>query len=448
METINMRNSVIRILAASACIMSLASCVSEALVYEDNDTEIGFAPVTGVSTKIVEGAMETEYSQFETFGVFAWHKITDATDWPAFHDAAGDLVYYVGKISDGSYMASPFVYRQDSGVWGGGDIDESKTKVKYERVTDDAYKKGTATMDPAQTKIVTVSEPHYWPKSGRLAFAGYSPYKMLDIDQSIKYDEDGNDDITNGRYSYKDVNGTYDIGDKDHPCLTVADFIQGDYEWFENDHWAENETVDLMWFDIDDQDTFDSTTGNVPVTFRHACAWIDFRIYAENDVADGKFSIYDVLMSDIYWGGTFKSDDGNGNPVWELPDLGNLGGNVDRSDVFKDNVVLFNNTGTADANDDEEFVKVRVLEEDSFLLGGLMVIPQEVNSAVTIQYKQFTSDSGKPLLETFTVDLGTYTNEWEMGKHYVYDIVFGLDEIRVAPSTMDWEPVNSVVSVN
>ncbi len=435
METINMRNSVIRILAASACIMSLASCVSEALVYEDNDTEIGFAPVSGVSTKIVEGAMETDYSQFETFGVFAWHKITDATDWSAFHDAAGDLVYYVGKISDDLYKASPFVYRQDSGVWGGGDIDKTKTKVKYERFTDEeGYKKGTATMDPKQTKIVTVSEPHYWPKSGRLAFAGYSPYKMLDIDQSIKYDEDGNDD---GRYSYTDVNGTYDISNPDHPCLTITAFTQGDYEWFENDHWAENETVDLMWFDIDDQRTFDSTTGNVPVTFRHACAWIDFRIYAENAEADGKFSIYDVLMSHICWSGTFKSDDGTGNPVWNLT-----------GSTVKNEIVLFNNTGTADKNDDEEFVKVRVLDKDSFLLGGLMVIPQDVSSVVTVKYKQFTSDSGKPLLETFTVDLGTYTNEWEMGKHYVYDIVFGLDEIRVAPSTMDWEPVNSVVSVN
>ena len=69
-----MKKSYILIFAAATCIMSLASCVSETMVYEDNDAEIGFAPVSGPATKIVSGAMDTEYSRYETFGIFAWHK--------------------------------------------------------------------------------------------------------------------------------------------------------------------------------------------------------------------------------------------------------------------------------------------------------------------------------------------------------------------------------------
>ena len=94
-----------------------------------------------------------------------------------------------------------------------------------------------------------------------------------------------------------------------------------------------------------------------------------------------------------------------------------------------------------------------------------MAIPQPLEktgsgTTLTIYYKQLTSDtkyepaqadhedgvySGTPLTEVFTYNL---TGEWEMGKHYVYDIVFSLDEIRIDPSTVDWETVNSVVTVN
>ena len=64
-----MKKSYILIFVAASCIMSLASCVSETMVYEDNDAEIGFAPVSGPATKIVSGAMDKEYSQYETFGI-------------------------------------------------------------------------------------------------------------------------------------------------------------------------------------------------------------------------------------------------------------------------------------------------------------------------------------------------------------------------------------------
>ena len=85
-----------------------------------------------------------------------------------------------------------------------------------------------------------------------------------------------------------------------------------------------------------------------------------------------------------------------------------------------------------------------------------MIIPQDVDkgsagkSGLTIYYKQLSPGmnyepdenaddvfAGNPQTQTFTYGFDD-TVRWETGKHYTYDIVFGVNEIQFSP-TVDTE---------
>lgn len=461
-----MKKSYILIFAAATCIMSLASCVSETMVYEDNDVEIGFAPVSGPATKIVSGAMDTEYSQYETFGIFAWHKnVGSDVDWSRFAAAEGEMSLYLN--------AAPFYRDYKSEIfWRGGYND---AVIKYERKPyDENFLKGSSYIDKVEDNIT--EKRQYWPKTGSLIFAGYSPYKLYSKETEKVKDEQTGEETTVTKHVFSPVIASYSVDDPENSVLTITDFTQGVYDWGEDDHWATNNTVDLMWFDVDDADnrsadastTVSGDVNAVPVRFHHACSWVDFKVRSQPEAAD-KFVILRVELDNLYWSGDFTSN--NGDDVEEpaewtgLNDLQdvvlyfNFGEHAVREDGMSDDKYA-----EADAESDYG-KKFNYVDETGFILGGLMAIPQPLEktgsgTTLTIYYKQLTSDtkyepaqadhedgvySGTPLTEVFTYNL---TGEWEMGKHYVYDIVFGLDEIRIDPSTVDWETVNSVVTVN
>lgn len=172
---------------AAAILAASVSCTQEMVVYEDSAAEIGFTPVTGTVTRIVPGAVETEYSEYETFGVFAYHKtgVPAGTGWKAFYAAGDDMVEYLGGVpfcrrtqgADGSWT-------RIGDYWGGGYND---AVIKFDRNADaDDYVKGTSFIKEVKDKIKAT--PYYWPKSGSMMFAGYSPYKMYHCRKEKKKD--------------------------------------------------------------------------------------------------------------------------------------------------------------------------------------------------------------------------------------------------------------------
>lgn len=458
--------------AAALLAAGMVSCVKETAVYDAGAAEIGFTPVSYHITKGLPGPMDgTVYDGNETFGIFAWHKITaQPQSWQDFYNdgTPGAGVTYI----DGE----PFAKNPTSKYWAGG---YNELSILVDRVEDASVPGGkkretVTTVDVASN----VHDPHYWPKTGYLAFAGYSPYYRLEITKVPG--EDGKMDLeydASTMLSSGDCNVSY-VPDGTAPYLKIENFTQGDYEWGEDDHWATNETCDLMWFDADDQvltsnwQTMIAGTSDaaVPVSFKHACAWLDFRFRAADGTADGKFVILKATLSDMYWKGDFVSDDGNGASAWT--------GLEDTRDI-----VLFYNLGDGNADRTSKFNYITY--EDYLQAGKMMVIPQPVSktsagggtqtarSTLTIYYKQLTSDtpyepaheiyvegqdevvdeeatlnSGTPLTEVFTCEMtASADGTWQRGKHYVYDVVFGLDEILVSPSVEDWDDVDTSVPV-
>ena len=418
---------------AAAILAASVSCTQEMVVYEDSAAEIGFTPVTGTVTRIVPGAVETEYSEYETFGVFAYHKtdVPVGTGWQDFYDAECDMVEYLGGVpfcrraqgADGSWTRT-------GNYWGGGYND---AVITFDRdAAADDYVKGTSFIKEVEDKITAT--PYYWPKSGSMMFAGYSPYKMSD---------------------YTELNVSYSVENGD-PCLTVTDFVQGWFAWEKDDHFATNETVDLMWFDVNDAGSLSADASTVPpvgaasavpVVFHHACSWLDFRIRAKDAEAANRFVILQIVLGNVYDKGTFRSSDDSGAPAWS---------DLNYSEAAKKDLTLYYNfsDGENDRNPDGTFFSS--VDESGFFIGNLMIIPQDVDkgsagtSGLTIYYKQLSPGmdyepdenaddvfAGNPQTQTFTYGFDD-TVRWETGKHYTYDIVFGVNEIQFSP-TVDTE---------
>ena len=439
---------------AAAILAASVSCTQEMVVYEDSAAEIGFTPVTGTVTKIVPGAVETEYSEYESFGVFAYHKtgVPAGTGWQAFYAAEeGTMVEYLGGVpfckrmqgADGSWTRT-------GNYWGGGYND---AVITFDRNADaDDYVKGTSFIKEVEDNITAT--PYYWPKSGSMMFAGYSPYKMYHYWKEKKDDENG-DEVTVEHHEFTELKVSYSVENGD-PCLTVTDFVQGRFAWEKDDHFATNETVDLMWFDVDDAGSLSADASTVPsvgaasavpVVFHHACSWLDFRIRAKDAEAANRFVILQIVLGNVYDKGTFRSSDDSGAPAWS---------DLNYSDAAAKDLTLYYNfsDGENDRNPDGTFFSS--VDESGFFIGHLMIIPQDVDkgsagkSGLTIYYKQLSPGmdyepdenaddvfAGNPQTQTFTYGFDD-TVRWETGKHYTYDIVFGVNEIQFSP-TVDTE---------
>ena len=155
-----------KVLFIAAAVAAMAACTKTQVVYDDADVEIGLSPVTYKSTKApVYGPYETNsYNPAEKFNVFAVYTTQDKGT--RFDALTADPTAYLTDVT--------FATRNNT-VWGGSPT---------------AY---------------------YWPKSGSLYFAGYSPSEVpqsstTDITCSFTTDKGSVISIPNflqGAYAYK-----------------------------------------------------------------------------------------------------------------------------------------------------------------------------------------------------------------------------------------------------
>lgn len=403
-----------RIAIIATAIMAAAACSKTSVVFEDADSEIGIAPVARMSVKApISG---TEYDTNENFGIFAWHRIlasgqTSAgwTDFSSGATAENAPVY----INNGRFASETV---GSTTLWGG---------------------------DP---------QAYYWPKTGVLAFAGYSPYDELN--------QNGGPGIT---YTLLPDGGN------NAPKLTVTGFTQGTYEWTSNASSVTNETIDFMWFDADDQNAVNlgsegtASPAGVGVVFRHACSWLDFNLTAKTG-SEGKFKIKKVTLKNVYTKGDFDSSAAGDSHTGDGSDPGDVtvgnGTPWDNLSEEKDIVLYDNSTGSFLGTAAEGETPAT---NEPLALGDLLVIPQDLNAVITgtakdaviltIEYEQHTVAEGSiPNTESISFDItgsdaDTDTDpadqgEWLYGRHYVYTISFGLDEILIDPGTADWIEVD------
>lgn len=235
------------------------------------------------------------------------------------------------------------------------------------------------------------NDTYYWPKNGNLRFSCYSPASVPGVSH------------------YPDT-----------------DTFVVDYEQSSNTAT----TVDFMLSPITVPYNAHTAAENVAVVFDHTLAWITLKVKAANADAAKAFTIHDLIINDVLTKGTLFTDmtDGVQYDEWK---------NVNAPAAY--NVVLDGDINTTTI--------ARVAEN---VENGTVVIPQ-VPTTLTINFTQneMKEDNGEtatPELkeQTLTIPLelnNEEDNKWHPGKHYIYTIVFDLDEIVINPSVADWEDV-------
>ena len=230
---------------------------------------------------------------------------------------------------------------------------------------------------------------YYWPKNGSLRFAAYSP---------------------------SSVNMTH--------VLATDTYTAVDYRQPHNTA----ETWDFLIAKTSPSYTAMTAAENVSVVFEHALSWITLKVKAMDAAAAVAFDVKKVTINSVNTVGTINAAMADGIQVTEWTALGTPEGYVvwdGSQQVTMDAEVIENTTN------------------------GTLVIPQATTS-VTIDYTQkaLVDGSGNvntPALEnqTITVDLvlDKDNTPWEPGKHYIYTLIFGLDEILINPSVVDWADV-------
>ena len=234
-------------------------------------------------------------------------------------------------------------------------------------------------------------DTYYWPKNGNLRFSCYSPASVPGVSH------------------YPDT-----------------DTFVVDYEQSSNTAT----TVDFMLSPITVPYNAHTAAENVAVVFDHTLAWITLKVKAANADAAKAFTIHDLIINDVLTKATLFTDmtDGVQYDEWK---------NTNSPAAY--NVVL---------DGDINLTTIARVAEN--VENGTVVIPQ-VPTTLTINFTQneMKDDNGEtstPELteQTLTIPLeldNEQDNKWHPGKHYIYTVVFDLDEIVINPSVADWEDI-------
>ena len=225
---------------------------------------------------------------------------------------------------------------------------------------------------------------YYWPKNGYLQFSCYSPATVAKPTHVVTTD-------------------TY----------TFANYTQSTNT---------DETIDFLVAPTTVGYTAETATENVSVVFEHALSWITIQLKAKTAEAAEAFTVHDLIINNVLTQGTLTAAMKDGIQYEEWSDKAT---EANMEVVKGDDIAV--GVDAAVAEDTPQ---------------GTVVIPQ-VPTTLTINYTQNEME-GTPELtgQTITVPLvlaDEANNFWEPGKHYIYTVIFDLDEILINPSVVDWE---------
>lgn len=342
-----------KLVLAALAIGAMAACTKSNVQF-DQPGEIAFQPVAQKATKSTSSA--TEYPVSENFNVWAW--------WGSENAGSSSFVSPMLYIDKGTFA------KKDNS-WGG------------------------------------YPTPYYWPTTGSLLFAGYSPA------------------AAQGTFEYVLNTKTF----------TATDFTQ---------KFDISETVDLMWFDVIGI-SYNKTTmpqTGVPAKFKHALAWLTFNFNLENG-APANWRVKEVTLTGIENVSTFTAVKGE-DPSWGALTTTGDG----RMNVYT------NATGVTIAKTANGTVLENTADA-SIEKGAVLVIPQsckkgDASLEITYDlknpaYKEGINNGAKEYLLAQKVVLPLNGNivgdAWKVGTHYIYNIVFGANEILIAPEVAAWNPV-------
>ena len=227
-------------------------------------------------------------------------------------------------------------------------------------------------------------DKYYWPKNGSLRFAAYSPAHLT--------------------VEHAQVNDVYTVTGYEQPSITAK-------------------TWDFLVAPTSPSYSMMTATEKVAIEFQHALSWITLKVVAKDADAAQAFNIKKVTINAVNTKADFAASMLDGIQYNEWANQ--------------------NTTAPVVVFEGSQMVTLNATNIES-TVAGTIVIPQNTTT-VTVDFDQYglngTADTPDM---TITLDLVLDEDKtpWEPGKHYNYNLIFGLDEILINPSVVDWEEVD------
>ncbi|MGN1211652.1 MAG: fimbrillin family protein [Candidatus Cryptobacteroides sp.] len=365
--------------ALAASLPLVCSCLSVELPATEEgigDKEIRVStPVVAPSTKAVSGEIGTAYSVDESFGVYGlYYQSGSFTTWKTV--ASGDADYPLGSS----------IY-----------IDGAE--FLYDALIDDT----SASTDPNGGSGAWAANPsYYWPKTGMLAFAAWSPYRAKN-DCNLSYSDAG--------FSFGEF-------------TTSADG---------SSHY------DLMYSDrVVDKNASEGTSAEydgIDIQFHHILSSVKFLSKAgsaSTKIRVSKIAVYDIVRKADFdatsWNITSKTQSD--------PDYG---------------AFYYTEEEPLVAYLDETVTEENVLSTTSDrVTGTVLPIPQDITSAKFKVYYSVQLGTADPVPTVSSpISLGGQTISsgegagsalylWKPSTRYTYSLVLGLQQIKFNVSIESW----------
>lgn len=246
--------------------------------------------------------------------------------------------------------------------------------------------------------------PYYWPKTGSLVFAGYSLAAPT------------------GSNTNSNANGivTYSL---ESDCLEIKGFAQSE---------KTDKTYDLLYFGRTSS-SYSNNSSNVSVALSHAMSWVEIQVKAGPGalVSGQEWIVTSMEFQDICTKGDFKyaraSDGQVAKAMWDNQTDGK-------------NMLVYTHDKASGTNLTDAFQTLENIKR------GTLVIPQIPKVLnVKVEYK---SPAGDDIVEVVPIKLWQFTDKWEAGKKYTYQLTFSPQEILVAPKVETWpDPTNTTPTI-
>ena len=162
-------------------------------------------------------------------------------------------------------------------------------------------------------------------------------------------------------------------------------------------------------------------TGIVDMTFYHSQAWIEFSLRMHEDFTGMGVLIHQIVIEDIYTSGelSVRHPLGYAEGSWNF-----------RFDRAEDTVM----------DDPGSIYGTRMTHNPVYLD---MLLPEQHRKDVVFFYSLGEEDN--VLQYVYHLD---QTATWEMGKKYLYEVVFSPTEITINPIVLDWGAQNVAVPIS
>ena len=244
----------------------------------------------------------------------------------------------------------------------------------------------------ADPNNISTHIPYYWPYTGSLAFAAYSPHQSQDAaitGVAIKnYAEPTN-------ASRMEINVALD------PARVKESGSHLDLLWADNHSINGNKTAGRQ-------------SVAIPVVMRHAQTKVTFRFINEQEQYKAKARILNCVSKATFYSGK--------TPGW-LPDFADTQNTVQDFDICAESPL----SATA--------VEESLLLIPMILDGKYPTVAPDLNKVVTLELTLKAMDNVGDC--TYLFPMNVYTDIWEISKHYTYTINITSPKIEFAEPTID-----------